>query len=31
MEIHSGYYKIEELNEINGYITQRKNLIFYTY
>ena len=29
MEIHSGYYKIEELNEINRYIIQRKNLIFF--
>ena len=29
MEIHSGYYKIEELSEINRYIIQRKNLIFF--
>jgi len=29
MEVHSGYYKAEELNIINKYITQRKNLLHF--
>lgn len=29
MEIHSGYYKAEELTKINKYITQKENLNFF--
>ena len=29
MEVHSGYYKVEELTKINKYITQKENLNFF--
>ena len=29
MEVHSGYYKVEELTKINKYITQKVNLNFF--